>query len=268
MSGSHLTKDFFQLVKAIGESKSKQEEDRIIANEVKTLKVSMKGGGRKTKKKMKEFLLRMIYAEMLGHDTSFGYIRAVEMTASAYSMHKRIGYLCASLCLHPDHELRFMMVNQLQRDLKNANTLVCSAALIALCKLVTKDMIPALMPHVMDLLKHKTASIRKKAIMGVMRFWQLDPDSITSHRDLIGRQICDPDPSVMGSGISLTYAMIKADPLWGKFLVTSIVAVQRQLIQHRLPREYDYHRIPAPWIQIKLLKMLGALCESDQKQSE
>lgn len=34
MSGSHLSKDFFDLVKAIGESKSKQEEDRIIMSEV------------------------------------------------------------------------------------------------------------------------------------------------------------------------------------------------------------------------------------------
>ena len=32
MSGAHLSKDFFALVKAIGESKSKQEEDRIIIN--------------------------------------------------------------------------------------------------------------------------------------------------------------------------------------------------------------------------------------------
>ena len=38
MSGAHLSKDFFELVKAIGESKSKQEEDRIIVHEVKTLK--------------------------------------------------------------------------------------------------------------------------------------------------------------------------------------------------------------------------------------
>lgn len=34
MSGSHLSKEFFELVKAIGESKSKQEEDRIIMHEV------------------------------------------------------------------------------------------------------------------------------------------------------------------------------------------------------------------------------------------
>jgi hypothetical protein len=38
MSGSHLSKDFFELVKAIGESKSKQEEDRIIVQEVAVLK--------------------------------------------------------------------------------------------------------------------------------------------------------------------------------------------------------------------------------------
>ena len=32
-----IAKDFFELVKAIGESKSKQEEDRIIADEVSIL---------------------------------------------------------------------------------------------------------------------------------------------------------------------------------------------------------------------------------------
>ena len=33
-----MSKDFFELVKAIGESKSKQEEDRIIVAEVLNLK--------------------------------------------------------------------------------------------------------------------------------------------------------------------------------------------------------------------------------------
>lgn len=36
---SATSKDFYDLVKAIGESKSKQEEDRIIAEEVKCFKL-------------------------------------------------------------------------------------------------------------------------------------------------------------------------------------------------------------------------------------
>ena len=54
MSGAHLSKQFFELVKAIGESKSKQEEDRIITAEVGILKQKL---AKKSKpSEMKEFL--------------------------------------------------------------------------------------------------------------------------------------------------------------------------------------------------------------------
>lgn len=105
MSGMHLSREFFELIKAIGESKSKQEEDRIIAKEVVTLKKKLESGGaggggstlgmipgspvpgasgaasgnalNTNKKKAREFLVRVLYVEMLGHDGSFGYIKAV-----------------------------------------------------------------------------------------------------------------------------------------------------------------------------------------------
>lgn len=63
---------------------------------------------------MKELLVRLIYVEMLGHNGEFGYIKAVELTASTNLLQKRVGYLTASLVLSPDHDFRFMMVNQLQ----------------------------------------------------------------------------------------------------------------------------------------------------------
>ena len=76
MSGMHLSKEFFELLKAIGESKSKQEEDRIIQREIATLRQKLDGSDKKTasiggtplpnalnanKKKAKEFLLRLLY---------------------------------------------------------------------------------------------------------------------------------------------------------------------------------------------------------------
>ncbi len=112
--------DFNLFIQAIGSSKSKQEEDNIITLEVQQMKryLAEPGGpSQSQKKKNKEFLLRLIYVEMLGLDASFGYIKAVEMTASQNIVYKKTAYLCCSLCLCPDHEFRVMLVNQIKRDL-------------------------------------------------------------------------------------------------------------------------------------------------------
>lgn len=59
----------------------------------------------------------------------------MELTASQNLSQKRTGYLTASLTLSPNHEFRFMLVNQMQRDLASPNMLEAAAALTALCKL-------------------------------------------------------------------------------------------------------------------------------------
>lgn len=275
MSGSHLSKEFFELVKSIGESKSKQEEDRIIIHEVATLKRKMSevtttttSSGKEVNKKKKEFLIRVMYVEMLGHDASFGYIKAVEMTASTNLIQKRVGYLTCSLVLSPTHEFRFMIINQLQRDLQSSNHLEVCAALTAVCKLLTTDMIPAVQPLIMDLLRHDAELVRKKAVMAVHRFHQLDAAIVRDTSDVLRRALCDRDPSVMGASLCLLHDLALASPTDYKDLVPSFVSILKQITEHRLPREFDYHRIPAPWIQIRLLKLLALLGQADQQTSE
>ena len=58
-----------------------QEEDRIIVGEVNTLK-KLLADRTMTGKRLREYLVRLIYVEMLGHDASFGYMKAVEVRAS------------------------------------------------------------------------------------------------------------------------------------------------------------------------------------------
>jgi len=182
-SGAHLSREFFDLIKAIGESRSKQEEDRIIAREVLTLKnklhpwkkqttaPSATAGAAQTnqnqhfstKKKQKEFLVRLLYVEMLGHDASFGYVKATELAASPNIFHKRVGYLVCGACLSPEHEFRFMLVNQMQRDLNSSNVLENCAALLAVTRVITADMVPAVCGDVTKLLTHSNETVRKKS---------------------------------------------------------------------------------------------------------
>jgi len=289
--GLSLSKEFFELLKAIGESKSKQEEDRIISKEVQRLKQKLEspgpgnatgvgGGGAvqnilmSSKKRAKEFLVRLLYVEMLGHDASFGYIKAVEMAASASLYHKRTGYLVCGACLSPDHEFRFMLVNQMQRDLQSANVLEVCGGLLATTSIITSDMVPAVSTEVTKLLSHDSATIRKKAIIALHKFYQLAPEVVTKEEliEHLRKVLCDKDPAVMGSSLNVIYSMASSDhtecgPQPFKDLVPSLVSILKQIGDHRLPTEYDYHRVPAPWMQLQLLRILGILGKADAAAS-
>lgn len=133
-SGSHLSKELLDLVKSIGESRSKQEEDRIISNEASLLRVKFQERN-VPEKKMKELLIRAIYVEMLGHDATFSHIHAVNLAQSKNLLVKRIGYLAASLFIDENSEMIILMISTMQRDLKSHNHLEIVAALNCLAKL-------------------------------------------------------------------------------------------------------------------------------------
>jgi AP-4 complex subunit epsilon-1 len=105
--------------KSIGECKSKQEEDKILQHEVTVLK--QRFTEQLAPKKMKEAIVRMMYAEMLGHDASFGHIHAVNVAQQTSLVSKRVGYLASTVCLNSAHELTTLLVNTFRRDLKSSN---------------------------------------------------------------------------------------------------------------------------------------------------
>ena len=108
-----LSREFFELLKAIGEAKSKQEEERLVSEEVLRLRAALAKPD--SKERMKELLLRMIYCEMLGRDTEFGYIHALNMTQSSNLLEKRVGYLSVATFLDPDNPLMILLVNSFRR---------------------------------------------------------------------------------------------------------------------------------------------------------
>ena len=154
-----------------------------------------------TPKKMKEAIVRMMYAEMLGHDASFGHIHAVNMTQQTTLQSKRVGYLASAVCLHAGHELTTLLVNTQRRDLKSSNYIEVCASLIAIPKLVNEEVLPALLPAVVALLEHPQEVVRKKAVMCLHRFYQVQPACVADLGDTLRRVLCDKDPAVMGASL-------------------------------------------------------------------
>ena len=113
-------------------------------------------------RQMKEYLVRLMYCEMLGHEAEFGYIHAVKLAQHASILEKRIGYLAVSVLLHEDHELMVLLINTLQRDLRSTNVVEICTALTTISRVMNAEMIPAILPLVEEKCTHAREIVRKK----------------------------------------------------------------------------------------------------------
>ena len=268
-SGSHLSKELFELVKSIGECRSKQEEDKIIMQEMTTLKNKLNEANVQPKK-MKELMIRTIYVEMLGHDASFSHIHAINLSQNRNLMCKRMGYLTCCLVLPQDSQMLILLVATLQRDLNSQNYLEIVAALNTIAKVSTPSMVHALFDHVVRLVNHVNEVVRKKAVSVLFKFTRLVPTLAADSDQHFRRALCDKDPSVMAGSLNYFFDSVQQVAMRSYFkdLIPSFVLILKQVIEHRLPKDYDYHRMPAPWVQIKMLEILAALGADDKAASE
>lgn len=50
-----------------------------------------------------------------------------------------------------------------------------------------------------------------------------------------------------------------------KDLTESFVIILKQVVGGKLPIDFNYHSVPAPWLQIQLLRILGLLGKDDPR---
>jgi len=67
---------------------------------------------------------------------------------------------------------------------------------------------------------------------------------------LVMQILCDKDPSVMSAALCALLDLVASDVKAFKNLTASFVSILKQVAEHRLPKAYDYHRTPAPFIQV------------------
>lgn len=82
------------------------------------------------------------------------------------------------------------------------------------------------------------------------------------------KALCDKDPSVMNAAVNYFVEEVRKRPQDFKDLINSFVVILKQIVEHRLPRDYDYHRLPAPWIQMDILSVISYLGADDKQASE
>lgn len=90
--------------------------------------------------------------------------------------------------------------------------------------------------------------IRKKAVTILIKFHKISPHSIDGMDVKMKKALCDKDPSVMAAALNYFAEEVRQRPADFKDLINSFIVILKQVVEHRLPRDFDYHRMPAPWI--------------------
>ena len=260
------SRHFFEYIRSVGEAKSKQEEDKIVTKDLIELKKNL-SEKHVEKKLLKEYVVRAFYAEMLGHSAEFAHIHCVNLTSNTDLLFKRTGYLATWLCVNPEHEFMYLIVSNLQRDMKSASFLEISCALTSASKLIRPELMTCINTDVAGLLAHPNALVRKKAVLCMHAFYRKS-DGLIADQKLFRQALCDRDPSVMGATLALFHDVVLTDIENQRDLLPSFISILKQITEHRLSREFDYHRVPAPWLQIKLLKLLAILAGDNKSLAE
>lgn len=55
----------------------------------------------------------------------------------------------------------------------------------------------------------------------------------------------------MAAALCALHELVKLDPKPYRNLVPSFVSILKQVAEHRLPKSFEYHKTPAPFIQVR-----------------
>ncbi|XP_055365834.1 AP-4 complex subunit epsilon-1 [Betta splendens] len=255
------------LIRGITELTSKHEEEKLIQRELVSIKEQVSSPNT-SMRQMKDLMVRAIYCEMLGYEASFSYIHAIKLAQQGTALEKRVGYLAVSLFLNESHELLLLLVNTVLKDLQSTNLIEVCMALTVVSQIFPKDMIPAILPLVEEKLNHPKEIIRRKAVLALYKFYLIAPNQVQHIHSKFRLALCDRDPGVMTASLHIYLQMIQENPEGYKDLTTSFVTILKQVVGGKLPMDFNYRSVPAPWLQIQLLRILSLLGKNDQSTSE
>ncbi|XP_030902024.1 AP-4 complex subunit epsilon-1 isoform X2 [Melopsittacus undulatus] len=141
-------------------------------------------------------------------------------------------------------------------------------ALTIVSQIFPREMIPAVLPLIEDKLQHSKEIIRRKAVQALYKFYLIAPNQVQHIHDKFRKALCDRDAGVMAASLHIYLQMIKESSSGYKDLTGSFVAILKQVVGGKLPIDFNYHSVPAPWLQIQLLRILRLLGKDDPRTSE
>ncbi|RKP26851.1 AP-2 complex subunit alpha-1 [Syncephalis pseudoplumigaleata] len=235
-------------------------EEKRINKELANIRAKFKEG-KLDGYQRKKYVCKLLYIYILGWDVEFGHTEAVNLICSAKYSEMQIGYLALTLLLTENHEMIRLVVNSLRKDLEDQVEIVNCLALHAIANIGGREMAESLSGDVYRLLIANTSKsfVKKKAALCLLRLFRKHSDVLPAAEwaaDILPLME-HPDLGVLISVTSLAMALCQQCPdEYAPCVGRAIYRLHRMVIEKDYPIDYLYYKVPNPWLQVKLLRLL------------
>ncbi|KAL7276667.1 hypothetical protein RUND412_000327 [Rhizina undulata] len=248
-----------QFIADLRNARARELEEKRINKELANIRQKFKDGGLNGYHK-KKYVCKLLYIYILGWNVDFGHLEAVNLISATKYSEKQIGYLAVTLFLNEKHDFLHLVVNSIKKDLLDHNELNNCLALHAIANVGGREMGEALSPDVHRLLISPTSKsfVKKKAALTLLRLYRKYPGIIQNEwAERIISLMDDPDLGVTLSVTSLVMALVQDNPeAYKGSYVKAAHRLKRVVVDNEYTNDYMYYKVPCPWIQVKLLRLL------------
>ncbi|KAJ3276171.1 hypothetical protein HDV01_005619 [Terramyces sp. JEL0728] len=209
----------------------------------------------------KKYICKLLYMYIIGYEIDFGHVEAVNLLNSAKYSEKQIGYLAVTLLVNETNDLIKLVVHSIRKDLMDSNEISCCLALHAIANIGGKDLSESLVEDIFKLFTSNSVSsfVKKKAGLCLLKIYRRYPEIIPVNDwapDIL-KVLDDKNLGVLHSAACLVTALVQTYPDQFSGSVTKVISKLNQIVVYGdFDAKYLYYKIPAPWLQIRLLRIL------------
>uniref|UniRef100_A0A8C4LJS6 AP-2 complex subunit alpha n=1 Tax=Equus asinus TaxID=9793 RepID=A0A8C4LJS6_EQUAS len=235
-------------------SKSKEAEIKRINKELANIRSKFKGDKALDGYSKKKYVCKLLFIFLLGHDIDFGHMEAVNLLSSNKYTEKQIGYLFISVLVNSNSELIRLINNAIKNDLASRNPTFMCLALHCIANVGSREMGEAFAADIPRILVAGDSmdSVKQSAALCLLRLsstWRARTSALT----------CPSAPQgVVTAAVSLITCLCKKNPDDFKTCISLAVSRLSRIVSSASTdlQDYTYYFVPAPWLSVKLLRLL------------
>jgi len=244
--------------------KSKEAEIRRINKELANIRNKFRGDRAIDGYQKKKYVCKLLFIFLLGHDIDFGHMEAVNLLSSNKYSEKQIGYLFISVLMNSNNDLMRLIVQSIKNDLSSKNPIHVNLALQCIANIgIGREMAETFAPEIPKLLVSGDTIdvVKQSAALCLLRLFRAMPEMTLSSEwtSRIIHLLNDQHMGVVTAAVSLINSLVQKNPDEYRGCVSLAVSRLSRIVtasSYTDFQDYSYYFIPAPWLSVKLLRLL------------